>query len=107
MTTDLSPADAGMQDVLVTDLKDIVAETDQLLNEVACATVEDFAAARAQIAEKLDDAKGRLDTARAMVAGRARCAAGATHEYVAGHPWQAMAVAAATGLVVGLLANRR
>ncbi len=107
MTGSLTRTVEGMQDALVTDLKGIVTAADKLLNEVACATTEDFAAARSRIAEKLDDAKSRLDDARAAVTKRAKYVAGATDEYVRDNPWQVLGVAAATGVIVGYLLSRR
>ena len=107
MTTQLGRTVEGMQDALVMDLKGIVVEADKLLNEVACATAEDFAAARSKIAEKLGDARSKLDHARTAVTKKAICAADATQEYVRDNPWQVLGVAAATGVIVGFLLTRR
>jgi ElaB/YqjD/DUF883 family membrane-anchored ribosome-binding protein len=52
---------------------------------------------------KLDSAKEALSEARSAVTHEARQADG----YVRAHPWQAMGLAAAAGLVLGLLLARR
>lgn len=97
----------GMQDALVTDLKGIISETDKLLNEVACATAGDFAVARNEIAERLDDARSRLDSACMSVRKKADCAAHEAHDYVTDNPWTAVGIAATAGIIAGLLVWRR
>ena len=48
-----------------------------------------------------------IDDAEAALLARTRAAAKATDEYVHGHPWQAIGIAASVGVVVGLLIGRR
>jgi len=107
MAHELSRTLDNVQDTLVTDLKGIVAEADKLMNEVACATAEDFAAARTTIGNKLGAARARIDGARAAVVKQTECAAEATQEYVRNNPWQVLGVAAATGIILGFLLTRR
>ena len=52
-------------------------------------------------------AKERLGDMQEKAVERTRAAAKATDHYVHEHPWQAIGVAAAIGVVIGLLLNRR
>jgi ElaB/YqjD/DUF883 family membrane-anchored ribosome-binding protein len=97
----------GLQDALVTELKSIAVEADKLLNEVACFTAEDFSAARISISEKLRDASSKLDDARIAVTKNSTCAVSATNEYVRDNPWEVMGIAAAAGMVIGVLLARQ
>lgn len=92
---------------LVMDLKGVVADADDLLKEVARSTGEEFVAARAKIEGRLDEAKSRLDDARTAVAGKARYAADAAHEYVRDNPSKILGVAAVAGLIIGFLLSSR
>ncbi len=98
---------AGKKEKLVKDLKGVVADTDDLLRQVASSSAEEFAAARTTIEGKLGEAISRLDDARIAVTEKAKGAAEATHEYVNENPWKALGVAAAAGLVIGILLRRR
>lgn len=57
--------------------------------------------------QQLDSAKTTLANAQNMVTDSARQYAGATDEYVRSNPWQALGLAAAGGLLVGILLARR
>jgi ElaB/YqjD/DUF883 family membrane-anchored ribosome-binding protein len=95
------------KDRLVLDLKGVVADADDLLQEVAGATAEEFAATRARIEGRLREARSRLDQARIAVAGKVCDAAEATQEYARENPWKAFGIPAVAGLLVFLLVSRR
>lgn len=95
------------KDRLVKDLKGVVVDTDELLQQVVNSTAEEFSAARAKIERQLREARSRLDAARIAVATRAVDAADATQEYVSENPWKAIGIPAVAALVVYLLLNRR
>lgn len=92
---------------LVSDLKGVVADTDDLLRDVVNSTTEEFAAARARIEARLRDARSRLDDARISVTRKACATADLTQEYVADNPWKVIGVAAAAGLIAALILSRR
>jgi len=73
----------------------------------ATSTPEELSAARALIAERLRQTRSRLVEARAVVADKAKCTAQATDAYVKDHPWQVLGVAAAAGVLAGVLLSRR
>lgn len=95
------------KDRLVRDLKSVVVDADDLLQEVGNSTVEEFAATRARIERRLREARSRLDHARAAISQRAGDAADATQEYVRENPWKAFGIPAVAGLIVFLLVSRR
>jgi ElaB/YqjD/DUF883 family membrane-anchored ribosome-binding protein len=62
---------------------------------------------RAKAEASLGIAKAKLSDAQTALLGRTRAAAKATDEYVHVHPWQAIGVGTAVGMVIGLLIGRR
>lgn len=95
------------KDRLVKDLKSVVTDTDELLQQVVNSTAEEFAAASARIERQLRKARSSLDAARIAVARQACDAAEATQEYVVENPWKAIGIPAAAALVVYLMVSRR
>jgi len=53
------------------------------------------------------NAKARLADVEQQALERARVFAGDADEYVRGNPWQAVAIAAGAGLLIGLLMSSR
>lgn len=99
------------KDKVLNDFNEVVADTEKLLKSVQSAGGEKAHALRETLEQKVKAARERLEQLEAAVAGRARATAKATDEYVHGHPWQSIGIAAAIagviGVVVGLLLNRR
>jgi len=85
------------------DLKMIVSDGEDLLKAAANASGEGFTTARAKFAEKLMSAKVKLADVSQPVIEKARQA----DDYVHGSPWTAICVAAAAGMLIGLLAAKR
>jgi ElaB/YqjD/DUF883 family membrane-anchored ribosome-binding protein len=92
---------------LVADLKAVVTDAEELLRATASQAGEKVAAARERIQASLATAKVKLsDTERALLE-KTKQTAKATDEYVHDHPWHAVGIAAAAGLVLGILISRR
>ncbi len=106
MTTELTAIE-GTKDKLVRDLRVVVADSDDLLKELANSSVDQFAAARTKVEARLGEARSRLDDARIALTGTAKDAADTTHEYIRENPWKVLGVAAAAGLVIGFVLSRR
>jgi ElaB/YqjD/DUF883 family membrane-anchored ribosome-binding protein len=85
------------------DLKRIVSDGEELLKAAANASGEGFTAARAKFAEKVMSAKAKLADVSQPAVDKARHA----DDYVHGSPWTAIGVAAAVGILIGLLAAKR
>jgi ElaB/YqjD/DUF883 family membrane-anchored ribosome-binding protein len=99
------------RDKLLQDFNEVVSDTEQLLKSVASAGGEKTQALRANVEQSLKTAKERLYKLEETAVERTRAAAKATDQYVHGHPWESIGIAAAIagviGIVVGLLLNRR
>ena len=95
------------KDKLVADLKVVVADAEELLRATASQAGEKVAAARERIQASLASAKVKLTEAEQVLLEKSKEAAKAADEYVRENPWQAVGVAAAAGLVLGVLISRR
>ena len=95
------------KDQLIADFRSIVIDGEELLR----ATTDDgngvTNAVRAKIEASLRDARRKLGEVEAIVTAQARDAAKATDEMVREHPWKAVGIAAAVGVLLGLLIQRR
>jgi len=92
---------------LATDLRVVIADAEELLRATAGQMGEKAVVARERIQESLRVAKDKLAQAEEAVIDRTKAAARATDDYVHDHPWGAVGIAAAVGLVVGMLISRR
>lgn len=92
---------------LVTDLKAIIADSEELLKVAATVSDESFTGAKTKLEEKLRRAKSALADASQPVFDRARQSANATDDYVHGKPWTAIGVAVAVGVLIGFLTAKR
>ena len=92
---------------LVDDLANVLGEAEEMLQRAATETGDKARDLRSQVETKLLRAKLRLQEIEGEAVDRAKAAARATDDYVHDHPWHAIGVAAAVGLAIGLLLNRR
>jgi len=95
------------QQQIVTDIKSVIADAEDMLHATADQAGEKVATMRARIQERLNGAKVRLGEAEAALMEKTRAAARATDTYVHESPWTAVGIAAAVGLLVGLIIGRR
>lgn len=95
------------RDKLVADLKVLIADSEELLRASAGQAGEKIAAARERVQASLATAKVKLADAERAVVEQTKKAAKATDEFVHENPWRAVGIAAAAGVVLGLLINRR
>lgn len=99
--------DAVTRDKLVTDMKAVIADADELLKATAGQAGEKVQAARARAEESLRRARIKVEEAEQAVVARAKAAAQATDDYVHANPWKAVGLAGAIGVIVGMLIARR
>jgi ElaB/YqjD/DUF883 family membrane-anchored ribosome-binding protein len=95
------------RDALVKDFTEVLTEADTLLKQATKESGEKASDLRAQVETKLRAAKVKLQEMQDDAMDRAKATARATDEYVRDNPWQALGVAAALGVLVGLLIGRR
>ena len=101
MSTDAS------KERLVSDMKVLVADTEELLRATATQAGEKASAARERIQATLSTTKAKLIEAERAVLEKTKQAARATDDYVHDNPWQAVGIAAGVGFLLGLLIGRR
>lgn len=92
---------------LLEDLQTVVRDAEALLKATAAQTGEKIQEVRARAEESLRHAKIRLSEVQDDALQRARVVAESTEEYVKKNPWQSIGIAAAVGLVLGLLLRPR
>ena len=92
---------------LATDMRIVIADAEELLRATAGQMGEKAVVARERIQESLRVAKDKLARAEEAVIDKTKAAARATDDYVHDHPWGAVGIAAAVGLVMGMLISRR
>jgi ElaB/YqjD/DUF883 family membrane-anchored ribosome-binding protein len=95
------------QTQLVTDIKSVISEAEEMLHATADQVGESAVKLRERIKVRLADAKVRLVEAEAVLVAKTKAAARATDEYVHESPWTAIGIAAGVGLLVGLIIGRR
>ena len=99
-------AESG-REKLVDDFSAVLAEAEEMLKRAANETGDKARDLRSQVETKLLRAKLSLQELEGQAVDHAKAAARATDDYVHDNPWQAIGIAAAVGVVVGLLMNRR
>jgi len=92
---------------LVDDFSSVLNEAEDMLSRAANETGEKAKDLRSQVEAKLLKAKLRMQEIEGQAMDRAKEAARATDDFVHEHPWQSIGIAAAVGIVLGLLLNRR
>ncbi len=92
---------------LVDEFSNVLTEAEDMLKRAANETGEKAKDLRSQVEAKLLTAKLRLQEFQGQAVDRAKETARATDDFVHEHPWQSIGIAAAVGVVVGLLMNRR
>lgn len=91
---------------LLEDLRVVVQDAEALLKATAAQTGEKIQEVRARAEESLRNAKVRLTAIERDSMQHVREVADAAESYVKTNPWQSLGVAAAVGLLFGLLLRR-
>lgn len=95
------------KDKLVSDIKVVIADAEELLRATAGQAGEKVADLRVKIQDRLVDAKLKLADLEGIVIEKAKAVGHATDDYVHDNPWRSVGIAAGVGLVIGLLIGRR
>jgi ElaB/YqjD/DUF883 family membrane-anchored ribosome-binding protein len=95
------------RDKLLDDFNKVVNDTEELLKSVANVGGEKAVALRATVEENLKATRAKLRDLQKVAVDKTAAAAEATDDYVHENPWQAIALAAGVGVLVGLLLSRR
>src|SRR3954465_9217761 len=93
-------------DKLITDLRVLIGDAEELLKATANQAGEQVAALRKRIEESLKEGKETLADAEEVFLDTTKDAAETAPAYVQKNPWSALGIAAGVGLVLGLLIRR-
>ncbi|MES2229152.1 MAG: DUF883 domain-containing protein [Pseudomonadota bacterium] len=92
---------------LADSARHMVDEADRFLRTAAQSGDEKFDAMRDQFVAQVQSMRTQLDDLEDDVLHKVRRAARSTDLTVRSHPYQALGIAAALGLLIGLMASRR
>ena len=92
---------------LIDDLRAVVADAEALVTATAHDAGDKARAARERASESVEHARQRIEELESGLRERADQAAEDASRYVREHPWQSIAIAAAAGVVLGVLLGRR
>lgn len=95
------------KDKLVADLRQVIADAEELMRATAGQTEGKVVELRERLTESLRTARHKLQDAEEAIRVKTKEVARATDDYVHENPWKAIGVAAGAGLIVGLLIGRR
>jgi ElaB/YqjD/DUF883 family membrane-anchored ribosome-binding protein len=98
---------ATQKDKLMSDLRLVITDAEELLRMTAGEASEGAADIRSRVQAKMNQAKADLINLQTVAVAKAKAAGHATDEFVHENPWKSIGVAAGVGLVVGLLIGRR
>ena len=101
MQTGSNVSDAKQQ--LVDDFNKVVSDTEALLRAMASVPGDKASELRASVQDNLNAAKRRVRELQGAAFEKGTAAVRATDEYVHENPWTLIGVAAAVGLIVGLV----
>ena len=104
---DASEKMAQSRDKLMADLRVVIRDTEELLANTGQQAGEGYKAAKEKIEASLKVAKAELAVAQDTVIVKAKEAVETTDLYVKEHPWQAVGLSAAVGVILGFLISRR
>jgi ElaB/YqjD/DUF883 family membrane-anchored ribosome-binding protein len=93
-------------DKLVSDLRALIGDAEELLKATANQAGEQVAALRKRIEESLREGKETLADAEEIFLDTTKDAAEAASTYIQKNPWSAVGIAAGVGLILGLLIRR-
>ena len=98
---------AANKEKLVSDLKVVISDTEELLRATTDVAGEKVGELRERLTVRLRDAKERVVDLEHAVIDKTKAAARATDDFVHDEPWKAVGVAAIVGLALGVLIGRR
>ena len=105
--SDYSELNCNSKQKIVSDLKNVVADAEEILRATAYIAGEKVCELRERITLRLEDTKVRLADAEAILIDKTKAAARATDDYVKTNPWQAVGIAASIGFLIGVMITRR
>jgi ElaB/YqjD/DUF883 family membrane-anchored ribosome-binding protein len=104
---DLSDGVNDIKAVASGEIKNLIADVEDLMAKIADVKDADVARVRGKVQRAVDATKQSLADGADTLRRQAQNAANTADDYVHDSPWQAVGIAALVGAVVGILATRR
>lgn len=101
------PAAAAVSAGASGEFHNFISDIEDLITSMTPLTGEELARAKERLSERVAAARESIAAVGDEVADRARKTARDTNHYVHEHPWQAIGIGAALGLLLGLALTRR
>lgn len=99
--------EAVTREKLVTDVKVVLSDAEDLLRATAADASERVKNLRPKLEESVRAAKARVAEAEHAVIDKTKAAAAATDRFAHENPWKTAGIAGAIGVLVGLVIGRR
>lgn len=103
----MSELTSVQKDKLMSDLRVVIADAEELLRMTADEAGEGAADVRSRVQARMNQAKADLLRLQEAAVAKAKAAGHAADEFVHENPWKSMGIAAGVGLLMGLLISRR
>lgn len=103
----MSDMTVAHKEKLMTDLKLVISDAEELMKLTAGEAGEKAAELRRRMQDRMDKAKIELANLQDMAVTKAKDAGRAADNYVHDNPWTAVGIAAGAGVVLGMLIARR
>lgn len=97
----------GNKNKLMSDLRTVITDAEELLRMTADEAGESAAGLRARVKDRMNQAKDELVRMQDAAVAKAQEVGDAADEFVHENPWKSIGIAAGIGLVVGMLVSRR
>jgi len=97
----------SQKDKLMSDLRVVVADAEEVLRMTANEVGESAADLRKRVQARMNQAKADLLHLQEAAFAKAQAVGHAADDFVHDNPWKSVGIAAGIGLVVGLLISRR
>lgn len=95
------------QEKIIHNLEEVIKDAETLLHNNGEALSGEITNAKERIESTIKNAKEEIVRLEKLLVDKTKHAAKTTDHYVKQHPWQAVGIGAAIGLVVGLLISRK
>ncbi|MGL6112744.1 MAG: DUF883 family protein [Rubrivivax sp.] len=103
----MNEASAAQREKLVTDVRGVIADAEEVLRSTADHAGAGAAELRTRMQDRLRQAKDQLHHVQEAAVTRAKAASHVADDYVHDHPWKAVGAGIGVGLILGLLISRR
>jgi ElaB/YqjD/DUF883 family membrane-anchored ribosome-binding protein len=107
LQNDISESSRKITNVAASEVKSLIADVEDLVARIADLKDADVARVRGKVVQAVSAAKDSLTQSTDVLRRRAKRVVSSANDYVHDSPWQAVAIAAVVGAVVGIFASRR